>query len=607
MKRTVHPPQDKGGRKEKGMSENNQNRETDSDFLYVKDGCYYWKEGKQAPLRISNFIIVGLYLLKSSDPSFSKRILTIKNVYGINETITVLVKDMVNLSQFRAVIEGKGNFILYANNRQFNAIKEFEVMNVEGSAIEITIPGYQSEYGFYAFSNGIFNDVFHPIDKYGLVKIKELSFYLPALSIINVDAAHIYHNEQKFIFQQSEITFSKWAKLIVQAYGPNGMIAMAYVIASIFRDLIFKHIECFPLLYLFGPPEMGKSTFTESFQRLFGEPQSPIGLGTGSSTKGYSRKLAQFRNAIIVFEEYKNGIKPELIEMLKNVFDGFGYERAQMTNDNKTHSTPVLSAVIMPGQQMPTKESALFSRVILLEFLSKKFDAKTSKAYEELKEWEHKGLGSVIGEILSLRKSLENIFISVYKEIFKSLKSDKEVQNLSDRNIKKMACILAPIKALASNKVSNPLDLSFTYDELYHFLKKKLIVQSQIMERVNEVNQFWSIIEYLVDKEQVLRYGFDFIVEEKEGVKQLFLPFDRVYGRYNTEAQKQNLDVLDKETLRSYLKIQNYFISPPNSTKGKAFKKRGFIDGAQRSCYCFALDQTGLNDELFKATTIKKL
>lgn len=567
---------------------------------FISDGCYFEKVYTKNGIRIerlSNFLIKGLYLLKSDNPSFSKRILSISNTDGKKHVIVVSVKDLVGLGNFLAEIEGRGSFILYANRQQFNVIKEFEVMKKEKTAIELKILGYQKEHNFFAFANGIYADKFYPVDEYGLVTYDDDIYYIPALSEVNKNANIEFHNERKLIFQSSDIGFEKWSELIVAAYGGNGIIGISFMIATIFRDIIFDHLECFPILFLFGPPAMGKSTFTESFQRLFGEPQSPIGLGSASSSKGFSRKLAQFRNIVVVFEEYKNAIKPALIEMLKNVFDGIGYERAQMTNDNKTHSTPVLSACIVPGQQMPTKESALFSRVLMCEFKNNTFDDATAAAYTELKEWEQEGLGNVIGEILQQRSVLKKMFKDTYKSIFKTLKADKLLESLSDRNVKKMASILTPIKVLMESPKS--MVFPFLYNQLYSELRVRLLIQSKVMERVNEVNEFWGIFENLVDKGCKLNNGFDFLIEGSPGNKRIFLSFDNVYPLYGEAASKRNLDVLDKETLRSYLKMQSYFIPYSGKGKGDSFKKR-FSDGKQRSCYCFALDSIPVEQDVLK-------
>lgn len=546
--------------------------------LSKQHNSYYWQHEKGKE-QVSNFILEGKYLLKHIHNP--KRILTIRNNRGQECTISIAVKEMANINQFSSVVEGKGNFVISANRKQFNLIKEHEVFLVEKVATEITVLGYQKEFDFYAFSNGIYKDKFYEINDFGLVDIGDQTFFIPARSKINEGAVNAHINELKFKYKPSELSFEQWAKLVKTVYGINGMIGLSFVIASLFRDIVFYHLESFPLLFLFGPPETGKTTYTDSFLRLFGEPQTAISLGSASSPKGFARKLAQFSNGLIVFEEYKNVIKSSLIEMLKNIYNGIGYERAQMTNDNKTHSTPVLSSCIIPGQQLPTKENALFSRVILLEFDKKKHS--NIAAYNELKEWEEKGLGNVIVEILSHRAFFKEHFKKCYNQIYNSIKSNAQTSKLSDRNIKKIATILSPIKLLSAK-----LSLPFDYKELYNILQQKILAQHEIMQKSNEVNVFWGIFKYLTDKDYYLKRGVDYMIKNEKGEERLYIQFKPVWKAYNDEAKKQDKEVLDEETLRHYLKMQNYFI--PNSSKGKGdtFVKRD-EHTRQRNYYCFDL------------------
>ena len=80
-------------------------------------------------------------------------------------------------------------------------------------------------------------------------------------------------------------------------------------------------------------------------------------------------------------DEYKNTVHPDMIGLLKNLYDGIGYERAQMSQDNRTTSNPVLSSAIVSGQDMPTVDPALFTRVILLMFKNNEFKEEDRLAY----------------------------------------------------------------------------------------------------------------------------------------------------------------------------------------------------------------------------------
>lgn len=528
-----------------------------STSLSIKKNCYYWKskdkQGNDIEYAISNFIIFPKYLLKHNRNA--KRIIRIVNENKQEAIIAMQVKSMVSLNELAAIVEGEGNFVPDWNKKQFTNIKKDLYANEE-QAEEIDILGYQPESNFFAFANGIYDgEKFHLVDEYGVVTPKEITYYIPALSKINEDAGAEFLHEQKFIYKATKTGFKDWNKLILNVYQENGMISVAFAIATVFRDIVFRQTNFFPLLFLFGKPQSGKSTLRTSMQCLFGEPQKEISLEGASSPKGFSRKLGQFRNGLISFEEYKNNINKNLIGMLKNTYDGIGYERAQMTNDNKTHSSPVHSAVIVAGQEMPTQENALFTRVLLLEFVKQNFD--NAADFERLKAIQQKGLGNVLLEILACRKQVWSKFNHTYQSIYKELKYDSNLKGISDRSIKNVVAILTPIKIL-----SETLEFAFSYQDLFAVFKAKMKEQYEIMARTNEVNQFFQIFDLLKNEPRV-QIDHLYVIANK----MLYIRYNEVYAKYREYGLKANHQILGKESMLRYLKNHSSFVKPKKGNR----------------------------------------
>jgi hypothetical protein len=527
--------------------------------------------------------MLPLYLLKHNRNA--KRIFEVINIYNERATICIPVKNMVGVDGFKAEMEGKGNFVPKWNKEQFDALKEAFYFQ-EQQAEEIDTLGWQSAHGVYSFANGIFDGKkFYQIDEFGIAHTPKGRFYIPAFSNVNENGAAEYANERKFRFEPGSLSLGEWSETICRVYGDNGKIGICYMLACLFRDIIFHSLDCFPILFLFAPPQSGKSTYRDSFLSLFGEPQVPISLEGASSPKGFSRKLAQFSNALIVFEEYKNRISPALIGMLKNLYDGIGYERAQMTNDNKTHATPVLSGCMVAGQEVPTKENALFTRVLMIELAKTTWSEEERAEHDRLKSAENQGLGTVLLQILQHRQPIEQSFKTAFDEAFKDLRKDHSCLHTTDRHIKNAAAILAPFKILAAWE-----NLPFTYAEALKIVAQRLKEQGEMMTRTNEVNQFWDAFHYLrsdhrLSVEKHFKYG------EEKGQKLLYLIFNQVHPVYNEYMTKQGLNALEQETLLRYLKQQSYFLTPQqldSSTKElKDCKKVGW---SSRRAYLFKAD-----------------
>jgi hypothetical protein len=78
--------------------------------------------------------------------------------------------------------------------------------------------------------------------------------------------------------------------------------------------------------------------------------------------------VAAAANALVHIDEYKNGIDTAKIEFIKGLWDGTGRTRMNMATDKKKETTAVDAGVIILGQEMPTTDIALFSRLIFLSF-----------------------------------------------------------------------------------------------------------------------------------------------------------------------------------------------------------------------------------------------
>ncbi|MCB0568013.1 MAG: hypothetical protein KDD01_26885 [Phaeodactylibacter sp.] len=561
-----------------------------SGVLGIEEGRYMCPAAKKGREPVSNFTITPLYLLR--DSKNPKRVMEITNINGEKIVVCCPVKALTSPREFSTIVEGKGNFVPSFTSSQFSIIKEYLYQHEE-TAEEITVLGYQPETGYYAFANGVFDgkDFYHA-NEYGIVKIGEHQFYLPAFSIVNEDAESEYHNERKFVYEHGKTSFEAWANQLVKVFGDNAKIGVCFLVAAAFRDIVFTHANCFPLLFLFGPKGTGKTTFRQAMKRLFGNygPNDAIGLESASSSKGFARKLAQIKNGLEAFEEYKNKIDRQLIGMLKNVYDGIGYERAQTSNDNRTHATLVNSAVILGGQEMPTKENALFSRVVMLTFHKTKFNDEERQAFGELEEMIAEGMGNVLLEILQHRELVSKEFFRQFSKIYSQLRRDEDTKQMDERTLSNMAALLAPFSALCS-----VLKFPFTYEEIFSSFKGRIKAQHKQMIKTNEVNQFWQVFDVLEGKS--IHRGEHYLVKDEI----IYIHYESVFRIYNDEATRQNINALDKSTLESYLTMQPYFVE--SKDKGRTRERITMNSGeSSKVKRCIKFKYEELNLEFLEPT-----
>jgi len=181
---------------------------------------------------------------------------------------------------------------------------------------------------------------------------KELENFLSQLENEETE----YENEKKFLYVKRPTQFKEWSQLFCDTHKQNGKIALVYYVAALFRDFIYDRFKFFPHLFGFGPPSTGKSTLGWSLSYMFGVERKPFNLNAGTAP-GFYRTFAQYRNAIVWFDEYANSIDIKRIQDLKNAYDGAGHVKGDWStggNSNKTVTTPVYSGCYISGQELPT-------------------------------------------------------------------------------------------------------------------------------------------------------------------------------------------------------------------------------------------------------------
>ena len=151
--------------------------------FFESNNCYYsTNDGKE--YQWSNFVMQPMFHIKDSlNP---KRLYRIKNQNRQEEIVEMKQEDLVSLSKFKQKVEGLGNYIWLATEKEMTRLKMYLYEQTE-TAVEITQLGWQRK-GFYAFGNGVFDTEWHPVDDYGIVRLGDKgNYYLPASSLIYRD------------------------------------------------------------------------------------------------------------------------------------------------------------------------------------------------------------------------------------------------------------------------------------------------------------------------------------------------------------------------------------------------------------------------------------
>ena len=534
--------------------------------FYENDNCYYFR-GAQGIHQLSNFVMRPLFHIVSTINA--KRLFEIENEYGYSEILEMNMDEMTSISRFRKHVESKGNYIFEGGDAQFLKLKRFWYENTK-TCNEIDKLGWQVE-GFFAWANGIFNGTWTPVDRYGMVEHEDRNYYIPAYSEIYMHDKTLFMNERKAKHKESNATLLQMFYHVKKVYGDNGIIAMIYTISSMFRDIITNITSNFPILNHFGPKGSGKTELARSLLRLFGRNTILPNINN-TTLPGLSDHIASQSNTLLGIDEYKNNLDFQKVEFLKGLYDSVGRTRMNMDKDKKKETTSVNTGIVLCGQEMPTADIALFSRLIFLRFHKSEYTNEEKANFDMLKDFEKQGLTQITNSILSFRSIMEENYHMSYDKVSRDFsmaidRTDLGSVKIEDRLFRNYVMILSTYHCL-----ENSLKINLPYTELLNIMLSNLIEQNKETRRSNELGVFWDMVAYLV-KEGMIEADIDYRIERVDQLKTdrtnhewgkekavLLLDHTRIFMLYRKQGSLSKQDILPLNTLKYYLQNSKPFL-----------------------------------------------
>lgn len=553
--------------------------------FYVKDSMYWTKEqrGKTTyEVKLSNFVMKSLYHLINGSNN-SQRLILLQRKTGAKVLVEVYSSEM-KPETFETILKSKQCTFL-GNSSNLKIIFEY-LMDNEDEAITLPILGWNNDHKIYIFADSVFtaSNELITANELGIVGDKNKKYYLPAASKANTDNQEL-ETDRLYSFHGGELDFRAWANLFYEAYGPNSIIGIAYLILSIFRDLVFSQVGFFPFLFLFGIKGSGKTSFTDKLLRLFGNDVKGTPLNN-ASIPGMSRQLSGRNNSLFYFKEYTNQTDDLIEAFILNAYDGAGRMTAIKSNDHKTKSYPVRSAVIFDGNFLPSKNTANLSRMILLNFEKTSYSSDEQIKYKQFEEYSKLGFGNVLTEILKLRHVIERVFPQTLKGISKNL-SGSELK-LEERSIKHTALLITILDIL-----KDYLPFPFTIDDAKKVILDNAEYHAGLMHDTGPVSIFWEAFSHNVSKSYLIRFdghnknsSHYNVKYETDAADKIILQirFQQVWPAYVKYCKENNLRILDGNSLKSMLTSSGNLDFIPTNQKGR-FK--AYTDKNFGSCYQF--------------------
>ena len=559
-------------KQEHGSSMNEMQREAEllRQFgLFVRENCYYAiNEEDEEPARISNFIMEPLFHIE--DENNATRIFRMRNMYDVCRVIELKESELCSLSNFQQKVGSLGNYVWLAKIDKLNRVKEYLYSKTD-TAERIRKLGWNASEEFFAFGNGIlYGGTFKNVDDLGIVRgVNGKAFYIPATSRIYLHNPEIFQFERLMVHEnRNGVKLYDFASRLIGVFGENASIALCYLLATLFRDIIFRRTRHFPILNLFGEKGTGKTTLATSLQSFFLHGVDPPNLGV-TSVPAMNDRVSQAVNTLVVLDEYKNDLDIRKIAYLKGLWGGGGQTKKNTNTDGMAAQTIVSTGVALCGQDKPTQDMALYTRVIFLAFSKTSFNQVEKRNYEDLVALCNMGLTHLTIEILNHRELFEKNFPETYSVTKRELAAKFENESIHDRIFGNWVIPLAAYRTLET-----VLDVPFSYAELFETAVNGIRSQNELAQESSEVADFWSMLQGFqtsgkcVDKAHYrIRYMKSFRpisakedIEFKEARPILYLNMAAVASLFNSRNMNATANRSNWSTIMSYLKSHSSFL-----------------------------------------------
>ena len=357
---------------------------------------------------------------------------------------------------------------------------------------------------------------------------------------------------------------------LTEVFGENARIAFCYLVATLFRDVVYKRTRHFPILNLFGEKGTGKTTLATNLEAFFLHDVEPPNMGV-SSVPAMNDRVSQAVNTLVVFDEYKNGLDIRKIAFLKGLWGGGGQTKKNTLTDGMASQTIVTTGVVICGQEKPTQDMALYTRVLFLSYTKTSFSYQEKQRYEELQAMCSLGLTHLTLEILQHRELFEKNFPHMFTITKGELATRMESETIHNRIFGNWIIPLATFRTLES-----VINFPFSYSQMLETTIKGIRHQNELAQESSEVVDFWNMLQgwqsvgKCIEKVHFnIRYLTKFRpinlkedIEFKEGHPILYLNMAAISSLFSSRNSNQNITANRSSwsTILSYLKSHPAFL-----------------------------------------------
>lgn len=303
-----------------------------------------------------------------------------------------------------------------------------------------------------------------------------------------------------------------WPRMLWQAFGAKGFVALAYWFGSFFAEQIRKEHKSYPFLEVIGEPGTGKTTLIEFMWKLAGRNEYEGFDPSKSTLAARARNFAQVSNMPVVLIEGDRGDGKDPKQKgfdwdeTKPLYNGRSVRsRGLRNNGNETYEPPFRAALVIAQNAEVSASEAVLQRIIQIKTDRSGQNSKTKEAAEWLERTSIEDVSGFMLKAVMHENQIMQTFNQRSRHFEKWLADNSDVKNI--RIMKNHAQLCALVEALAIVADINQEQI----EQTHQLLLEMTIMRQQVINADHPlVQEFWDAFDFIDDNDaQVLNHSRD--------------------------------------------------------------------------------------------------
>lgn len=328
-------------------------------------------------------------------------------------------------------------------------------------------------------------------------------------------------------------------------------LAVGWIVACLLSEEIYKKYACFPILFIGGKRESGKSTLGNWLMAMAGQSDTAGDSLSATSLAGAERNLAWFNSLPYWLDEYRNNTKIKKWEgFFRNAYQRQGTSKGTLGTEIISHS--INAGIILSGEETP-QDNALLSRCIIIPLVkNRERSPESNELFKDVENLRTQGLLSrLVFEVIKVKAKLLPVILDHIDGLKKRLLTGKIGERIA---------LNYAIPAVCYDAIFLRDEPLITRQEFI----KWVMEESTKTELEKESEHMLAIfMEDLVTLHKDLGEFYSVYTQntEPKGKRRIAIHFPTFYSKWTETFRRKGFEQFKRGTILSYIREESYFIA----------------------------------------------